>query len=71
MNVVRYSTRDGTEVPAYLTLPPGSDGKNLPTIVMPHGGPEARDEWGFDWLSQYYAQRGFAVLHHTTRFRGL
>ena len=42
-------------IPAYLTLPPGSDGKNLPAIVMPHGGPSARDEWGFDWLVQYFA----------------
>jgi dipeptidyl aminopeptidase/acylaminoacyl peptidase len=49
-------------IPAYLTLPPGSDGKNLPAIVMPHGGPDARDEWGFDWLVQYFAVRGFAVL---------
>ena len=37
-------------IPGYLTLPPGSNGKNLPAIVMPHGGPGARDEWGFDWL---------------------
>ena len=44
-------------VPAYLTLPPGSDGKNLPAIVMPHGGPGSRDEWGFDWLAQYFAPR--------------
>ncbi|RRB42952.1 alpha/beta hydrolase family protein, partial [Escherichia coli] len=53
---------DGTQIPAYLTLPPGSTGKNLPTIVMPHGGPEARDEWNFDWLSQFFANRGYAVL---------
>jgi dipeptidyl aminopeptidase/acylaminoacyl peptidase len=59
---------DGTPVPAYLTLPPGSDGKNLPAIVMPHGGPGARDEWGFDWLSQYFVSRGFAVLQ--PNFRG-
>ena len=65
---VTYKAADGTEVPAYLTLPPGSDGKKLPAIVMPHGGPEARDEWGFDWLSQYIANRGYAVLQ--PEFRG-
>ncbi len=59
---------DGTMIPAYLTLPPGSSGKNLPAIVLPHGGPSARDEWGFDWLSQFYANRGFAVLQ--PNFRG-
>lgn len=65
---VTYPAADGTMIPSYLTLPPGSSGKNLPTIVMPHGGPSARDEWGFDWLSQYYANRGFAVLQ--PNFRG-
>jgi dienelactone hydrolase len=65
---VTYKAADGTEVPAYLTLPVGSDGKKLPAIVMPHGGPEARDEWGFDWLSQYFANRGYAVLQ--PEFRG-
>ena len=64
---VSYPAADGTMIPAYLTLPPGSSGKNLPTIVMPHGGPSARDEWGFDWLSQYYANRGFAVLQPNYR----
>jgi dipeptidyl aminopeptidase/acylaminoacyl peptidase len=65
---VTYQTADGTSIPAYLTLPVGSDGKNLPAIVMPHGGPGARDEWGFDWLSQYFAARGFAVIQ--PNFRG-
>jgi dipeptidyl aminopeptidase/acylaminoacyl peptidase len=65
---VQVRASDGTLVPGYLTLPPGSDGKRLPAIVMPHGGPGARDEWGFDWLSQYYANRGFAVLQ--PNFRG-
>jgi len=65
---VSYQAADGTTIPAYLTLPPGSDGKNLPAIVMPHGGPAARDEWGFDWLAQYFAMRGFAVIQ--PEFRG-
>ncbi|MCW3847282.1 S9 family peptidase [Sphingomonas sp. LB-2] len=65
---VTYKAADGAEVPAYLTLPPGSTGKKLPTIVMPHGGPGARDEWGFDWLAQFFAARGYAVLQ--PNFRG-
>ena len=65
---VSFPASDGTAIPGYLTLPVGSTGKNLPTIVMPHGGPGARDEWGFDWLAQYFAARGFAVLQ--PNFRG-
>jgi len=65
---VSYPAADSTQIPGYLTLPPGSDGKNLPAIVMPHGGPGARDEWGFDWLAQFFAARGFAVLQ--PNFRG-
>jgi len=64
---VTYKAADGTDVPAYLTLPPGSDGKNLPALVMPHGGPSARDEWGFDWLAQFFALRGYAVLQPNYR----
>ncbi|MFA5970693.1 MAG: S9 family peptidase [Sphingomonas sp.] len=64
---ITYTASDGTQVPAYLTLPPGSDGKNLPAIVMPHGGPGARDEWGFDPLVQFFAARGFAVLQPNYR----
>ena len=55
-------------VPAYLTLPPGKDAKNLPAIVLPHGGPSGRDYWGFDWLPQFLAARGYAVLQ--PQFRG-
>jgi dienelactone hydrolase len=65
---VSYRAADGTMIPGYLTLPPGGAAKGLPAIVMPHGGPAARDEWGFDWLSQYYVSRGFAVLQ--PNFRG-
>jgi dipeptidyl aminopeptidase/acylaminoacyl peptidase len=67
MKAVKYRAADGTEVPAYLTLPVGSAGRNLPAIVMPHGGPSARDEWGFDWLAQFYAARGYAVLQPNYR----
>ncbi len=66
---VVYPSGDRTRIPAYLTLPPGrEDAKGLPAIVMPHGGPSYRDEWGFDWLPQYFAARGYAVLQ--PEFRG-
>jgi len=65
---ITYKTFDGIDVPAYLTLPPGSSGKNLPAIVMPHGGPGSRDVWGFDWLAQFFASRGYAVIQ--PEFRG-
>lgn len=68
MKHITYKAADGSMVPAYLTLPPGSNGKNIPAIVMPHGGPSARDEWGFDWQVQYFASRGYAVLQ--PNFRG-
>jgi acetyl esterase/lipase len=64
---VSVKASDGTLIPAYLTLPVGSTGKGLPAIVMPHGGPSARDEWGFDWLAQYFAHQGFAVLQPNYR----
>jgi dipeptidyl aminopeptidase/acylaminoacyl peptidase len=65
---ISYPAADGTMIPGYLTLPPGSDGHNLPAIVMPHGGPGSRDDWGFDWLAQFYAHQGYAVLQ--PNFRG-
>ena len=68
MTPVSFPAADGVQIPGYLTLPAGGEGKNLPAIVMPHGGPSARDEWGFDWLAQYFAARGFAVLQ--PNFRG-
>jgi dienelactone hydrolase len=66
---VTYAAGDGTQIPGYLTLPPGAQSvKGLPAIVMPHGGPSARDVWGFDWLVQFFANRGYAVLQ--PNFRG-
>lgn len=53
---------DGVTLPAYLTLPPGKVAKDLPAVVLPHGGPASRDQWGFDWLAQYLAAKGYAVL---------
>jgi dienelactone hydrolase len=68
MQTIHYPAADGTQIPAYLTLPPGvTDPKGLPAIVMPHGGPAARDTWGFDWLAQFFAQRGYAVLQPNYR----
>lgn len=65
---ITYPAADGTMIPAYLTLPAGKEARNLRAIVLPHGGPSARDEWGFDWLSQYFVARGFAVIQ--PNFRG-
>ncbi|WP_375289813.1 alpha/beta hydrolase family protein [Qipengyuania sp.] len=67
MQAISYPAADGTTVPAYLTLPKGGAKKGLPAIVMPHGGPSARDEWGFDWLVQYFASKGYAVLQPNYR----
>lgn len=67
VKAVSYPAADGTQIPAYLTLPPGSTGKGLPAVVLPHGGPSARDEWGFDWLAQFLAARGYAVIQPNYR----
>ncbi|NER79313.1 MAG: prolyl oligopeptidase family serine peptidase [Leptolyngbya sp. SIO1D8] len=68
MQPIRYTARDGLEIPAYLTLPTGMAPENLPVIVMPHGGPWARDIWGYDPFTQFLANRGYAVLQ--PNFRG-
>ncbi len=68
MKPVRYESSDGLEIPAYLTLPKGVEPKSLPVIVMPHGGPWARDNWGYDSDAQFLANRGYAVL--MPNFRG-
>ena len=65
---VTYHAADGLEMDGILTLPPGSPGKHLPVIVMPHGGPEAYDEITFDWWAQAFASRGYAVFQ--PNFRG-
>ena len=63
---VQYRAADGTMIPAYLTLPPAGVALHR-AIVMPHGGPAARDGGGFDWLAQYFAQSGYAVLQPNYR----
>jgi dipeptidyl aminopeptidase/acylaminoacyl peptidase len=65
---IRYRSSDGLEIPAYLTLPKGVEPKHLPLMVVPHGGPWARDSWGYDAFAQFFANRGYAVLQ--PNFRG-
>jgi dipeptidyl aminopeptidase/acylaminoacyl peptidase len=65
---IKYKAGDGLEITGYLTLPRGRDPKDLPLVVLPHGGPEGRDTLGFDWWSQALASRGYAVLQ--PNFRG-
>jgi len=62
MKAVRYKSSDDLEIPAYLTLPKGVEPKNLPAIVVPHGGPWGRDSWGYNGFAQFLANRGYAVL---------
>lgn len=64
---ITYPSSDGVSVPGYLTLPVSKSGRALPTVILPHGGPSARDEWGFDWLAQYLAHQGYAVLQPNYR----
>ena len=68
MKAVRYKSSDGLEIPAFLTLPKGVPAKNLPVVIIPHGGPWARDSWGYDTFAQFFANRGYAVLQ--PNFRG-
>ena len=66
---IAFTSRDGLKIHGYLTLPNGSDGKGLPMIVNVHGGPMGpRDNWAFNWESQLFASRGYAVLQ--INFRG-
>jgi dipeptidyl aminopeptidase/acylaminoacyl peptidase len=67
MKPITYKARDGLTIHGYLTLPRGG-GKNLPLIVNPHGGPWARDSWGYNAEVQFLANRGYAVLQ--INFRG-
>lgn len=67
VSTIRYKARDGLEIPAVLTLPKARAAKNLPLIVMPHGGPAARDEERWDWEAQFLADRGYAVIQPNYR----
>ncbi len=68
MTSIRYPSSDGLEIQAYLTLPKGFGDTDLPLIVVPHGGPWARDYWGYSSWAQFLANRGYAVLQ--PNFRG-
>ena len=68
MKPVKYTSRDGLTIHGYLTLPKGSTGKNLPIVVNPHGGPWARDSWGYSSQVQFLVNRGFGVFQ--MNFRG-
>jgi len=68
VSVVRYKAADGLDLFGYLTTPSGREARNLPLIVMPHGGPASRDSAGFDWWAQAMASRGYAVFQ--PQFRG-
>ncbi|WP_395327297.1 S9 family peptidase [Novosphingobium sp. BL-8H] len=68
ISVVNYKAADGLEMDGVLTLPPGREAKNLPIVVLPHGGPAAEDKPEFDWWAQAFASRGYAVFQ--PNFRG-
>lgn len=71
MKPIRYPSSDGLEIPAYLTVPTGLEPKNLPVVVLVHGGPKGpRDTWGFDPDVQFLANRGYAVLQPNFRASG-
>lgn len=65
--VFRYKARDGLEIPSYLTIPSGKQPHALPLVVWVHGGPWARDDWGWDNYVQFFASRGYAVFQPNYR----
>jgi dipeptidyl aminopeptidase/acylaminoacyl peptidase len=67
VKTIQYKAQDGTPIQAVLTVPRGQEAKNLPLIVMPHGGPGARDSESFDWWAQYLAEQGYAVIQPNYR----
>ena len=68
MKPIDFTARDGMKIYGYLTTPAGMDAKNLPMVLFVHGGPWARDEWGYSRYAQWLANRGYAVLQ--VNFRG-
>ena len=68
MTPIAYRSRDGLTIHGYLTIPTGAASRDLPLVVIPHGGPSAREYWGFDAEAQFLANRGAAVLQ--VNFRG-
>lgn len=71
MKPISYKSSDGLEITGYLTLPVGKDNKNLPTVILVHGGPKGpRDNWGYNSIAQFLANRGYAVLQPNFRASG-
>jgi dipeptidyl aminopeptidase/acylaminoacyl peptidase len=68
MQSIEFTARDGMKIYGYLTLPVGVEGKNLPLVLDVHGGPWARNIWGYNGAAQWLANRGYAVLN--INFRG-
>ncbi|MFW8591276.1 alpha/beta hydrolase family protein [Glaciecola sp. 2405UD65-10] len=68
VKIHEYKARDGVLIPTLLTYPKNIEAKNLPAIMMPHGGPESYDKMHFDYLAQYFANRGYLVIQ--PQFRG-
>jgi dipeptidyl aminopeptidase/acylaminoacyl peptidase len=68
ISTIAYKASDGLDLDGILTLPPARDAKNLPVILLPHGGPTSHDEEAFDWWAQAFAARGYAVFQ--PNFRG-
>ena len=69
MKPVVIKARDGLELNAYLTLPVGVPPKNLPMVLFVHGGPWARDNWGYNSYAQWFANRGYACCRSTSAAR--
>ncbi|MBN1886309.1 MAG: S9 family peptidase [Candidatus Krumholzibacteriota bacterium] len=67
MRPVKYKAPDGLEIHGYLTVPKGVKAKHLPVVILPHGGPWARDSWGYDPYAQFLANRGYAVMQPNFR----
>ena len=67
MESLEYPARDGTMIPGYVTMPAQESDGPRPTVILPHGGPHSRDVWGYDWLAQYLAARGYLVLQMNYR----
>ncbi len=68
MKSITFKSRDGLTIHGYLTLPVGVENKNLPLVIYVHGGPQVRDEWGYEPTVQWLSNRGYAVLQ--VNFRG-
>lgn len=71
MQSINYKSSDGLEIPGYLSLPSGIEAKNLPTVILPHGGPKGpRDRWGYRSIVQFLTSRGYAVMQPNFRASG-